>query len=72
MSTPTIKNKKKKFSKMRRGYLVWLLILLGLDYTIPYTLLKNVAKIYGSFLFYIIWSLITIISMFTIFTRWRD
>jgi len=72
MSTPTIENKKKNFSKMRRGYLVWFLILLGLDYIIPYTLLKNVPKIYGSFLFYVIWSLITLISMFTIFIRWRD
>jgi len=72
MSTPTIEKKKKKFSKMRRGYLFWFLILLGLNYTIPYTLLKNVPWIYGSFLFYIIWSLTTIVSMFTIFIRWRD
>lgn len=72
MSTSTIEKQKKKFSKMRKGYLLWFLILLGLDYIIPYTLLKNVPKIYGSFLFYIIWSLITIISMFTIFIRWRD
>ena len=72
MSTSTIEKQKKKFSKIRKGYLIWFLILLGLDYTIPYTLLKNIPRIYGSFLFYIIWSLITIISMFTIFIRWRD
>lgn len=71
MPTPTIE-KRRKFSKMRRGYLLWFLILLGLDYIVPYTLLKNVPRIYGSFLFYIIWSLITIVSMFAIFIRWRD
>ncbi|MEA1964997.1 MAG: hypothetical protein U9O41_07735 [Candidatus Aerophobetes bacterium] len=71
MPTPTIE-KRRKFSKMRRGYLLWFLILLGLDYIVPYTLLKNVPRIYGSFLFYIIWSLITIVSIFAIFIRWRD
>jgi hypothetical protein len=35
-------------------------------------LLKGVPKVSGSFLFWLIWMSVAILSMFVIFLRWRE
>jgi hypothetical protein len=55
-----------------RRWLCWFLFLFVLDFTIPFFLLKDVPTITGSFLFWVIWILMAIGSMFVIFLQWRD
>lgn len=50
----------------------WFLFLFLLDFTLPFVLLKKIAAIQGSFLFWLIWIIVAIISMFIIFSQWRD
>jgi len=58
--------------KTRIGWLTLFIILLILDYTVPYTILRSTPKLYGAFLFYIGFVLAAMGAMFAIFMRWRD
>ncbi|MEJ2067378.1 MAG: hypothetical protein P8Y09_05415 [Deltaproteobacteria bacterium] len=42
------------------------------DFTIPFHALKEVQTVSGSFLFWIIWMAVAIVSMFAIFLRWGE
>lgn len=50
----------------------WFLFLFLLDFLIPFHYLRGVPRLSGSFLFWIIWILVAIASMFAMFLRWRD
>jgi hypothetical protein len=50
----------------------WFIFLLIVDFLVPFQMLKNVPRVGGSFLFWIIWVVVAIISMFFIFLRWRE
>ncbi len=50
----------------------WFLLLIAIDFYVPYRLLQDVPGISGSFLFWTIWILVAIASMFVMFLRWRD
>lgn len=54
------------------GWIAWFLFLFLLDFVIPFSWLKDVPKITGSFLFWTLWVSAAIGSMFLIFLRWRD
>ena len=54
------------------GWVCWFISLFIVDFTIPFHMLKDVGKVSGSFLFWIIWMAIAIVSMFAIFLRWRE
>lgn len=54
------------------GWIAWFLFLFVLDFFVPFIWLKNVPKITGSFLFWIIWITIAIVSMFLMILRWRE
>ena len=54
------------------GWMCWFIFLLIVDFTIPFHVLKGVQKVSGSFLSWIIWMVIAIVSMFAIFLRWRE
>ena len=54
------------------GWVCWFIVLFVADFTIPFHALKDVGKVSGSFLFWIIWVVIAIASMFVIFLRWRE
>jgi hypothetical protein len=54
------------------GWIAWFLFLLLLDFVVPFVWLKNVPKITGSYLFWILWIAVGIGSMFLIFLRWRE
>ncbi len=51
---------------------MWFLFLFLLDFLIPYVWLSHFQRITGAFLFWIIWILVAIVSMFLIFMKWRD
>jgi uncharacterized membrane protein YhaH (DUF805 family) len=50
----------------------WFLFLFVLDFLIPFQYLMKVPKLSGSFLFWIIWILAAIASIFVMVLRWRD
>lgn len=54
------------------GWVCWFIFLFIVDFTIPFRALKGVERVTGSFLFWIIWMAIAIVSMFAIFLRWRE
>jgi drug/metabolite transporter (DMT)-like permease len=53
-------------------WVVWFLFLFCLDFFIPFFMLKDIPKLTGSFLFWVIWVFVAIISMFVIFLRWQE
>jgi hypothetical protein len=60
---------------MKRAFWVWLswfLFLFIVDFVIPFRFLNNVKRVTGSFLFWIVWILVAIISMFVIVNKWKD
>jgi hypothetical protein len=55
------------------GWMCWFLFLFIIDFTIPFHhTLQDVQKVTGSFLFWIVWMAVAIVSMFVIFLRWKD
>ena len=53
-------------------WLIWFLFLFLVDFIVPFTWLSQVQKVTGVFLFWIIWTLVAIVSMFVIFLGWRE
>jgi hypothetical protein len=61
--------------KMKRAFWAWLswfVLLFVADFVIPFHFLSDVKLVTGSFLFWIVWILIALISMFIIVSQWRD
>ena len=56
----------------RWGWILWFGFLLLLDYTLPYTVLSEVSKFYGAFLFWNLFALMAIASIFVLLWKWRD
>jgi hypothetical protein len=54
------------------GWVCWFIVLFIVDFTIPFQAFKDIQKVTGSFLFWIIWMAVAIASMFAIFLRWRE
>jgi uncharacterized membrane protein YhaH (DUF805 family) len=52
-------------------WIAWFLFLFVLDFTVPFLLLKDIPKMTGSFLFWLLWVIAAMGSMFLIFLRWR-
>jgi len=50
----------------------WFLFLLILDFALPFVFLKNIPTVMGSFLFWLLWIAVAIISMFIMFLKWID
>lgn len=59
-------------SKKFLFWLAWFGFLLVLNFTIPFTVLRDVPFLYGSFLFWVVWGVVAIISMFIMFLGWRE
>lgn len=60
---------------MKRAFWVWLswfVLLFVADFFIPFRFLGDVKMVTGSFLFWIIWIVVALISMFIIVSKWRD
>jgi len=54
-----------------RGWLMWFIFLFFLDLVVPFTWLSHVQKVTGAFLFWILWTIVALASMFAIFLKWR-
>ena len=50
----------------------WFLFLFVIDFTLPYVLLRKIPTVQGSFLFWLVWIAVAIISMFVMFLQWQD
>lgn len=59
-------------SKSFKGWVLWFLILFILDLFVPFVLLKETPTWLGSFLFWLLWIVVAIFSMFVIFLRWQE
>jgi len=69
MTAPNAHFERRRASKR---WLIWFLFLFLLDFLIPFTWLSHFQRITGAFLFWIIWILVAIVSMFMVFLKWRD
>ncbi|MBW1994198.1 MAG: hypothetical protein JRH18_03860 [Deltaproteobacteria bacterium] len=58
--------------KLFWAWCFWFVFLFIIDFILPFSLLKDIPKLTGSFLFWVIWIVVAIISMFLIFLRWHD
>jgi hypothetical protein len=58
--------------KKRWYWILWFSFLLLLDYTVPYTVLSGVNKVYGAFLFWNLFALTAIASIFVLLWKWRN
>ena len=54
------------------AWLIWFLFLFVLDFVVPFTWLSQVQKVTGPFLFWTIWTLVAVVSMFAIFLNWKE
>ena len=53
-------------------WLAWFVFLLLLNFYLPFVVRVDVPNLSGSFLFWVIWVIVAIVSMFIIFLKWRD
>ncbi len=58
-------------SKLALAWL-WLVFLVVLDFVFPWFVFRQVAKMSGSFLFWVVWALAAIASSFFIFLKWWE
>ncbi len=56
-------------SKMVWG---WLAVLVALDLVVPWVVLGNEGRFLGAFLFWVVWTVVAIASMFLLLLRWRE
>jgi hypothetical protein len=54
------------------AWLSWFVFLFVADFVIPFHILREVKGVTGSFLFWIVWILVAILSMFVIISTWKD
>lgn len=54
------------------AWVMWFLFLLLLGFGLPFLLLEGVTSLAGSFLFWTVWALVAIVSMFAAFLQWKD
>ncbi len=60
---------------MKRSFWIWVLwfsFLFTLDFIVPFSVLSDIPRLSGSFLFWIVWIIVAITSMFIIVIRWRE
>ena len=57
--------------KTSKRWLMWFLFLFVLDLLVPFTWLSQVQKATGALLFWTLWTMVAIVSMFVIFLKWR-
>ncbi|MEW6425473.1 MAG: hypothetical protein AB1523_12170 [Bacillota bacterium] len=57
---------------LRLGWTIWFVILVLSAFIVPYAFLTNLPKISGAFLFWTLFVLAAIISIFRVTDYWRD
>jgi hypothetical protein len=61
-----------KMSKSLQNWGLWFLFLFVLDFVVPFSVLKDIPRLSGSFLFWMVWIVVAIVSMFIIFLKWQE
>jgi hypothetical protein len=54
------------------GWVSWFVFLFALDFIVPFKILKDSPTLMASFLFWVLWVIVAIVSMFIIFLRWQE
>ncbi len=63
---------KKELSKLRKFWVLFLIILVLSAYIVPYLFLSNFEKMSGAFLYWIVFALVAIFSTIRITKYWRE
>jgi len=58
-------------SKSRIAW-AWLALLVVVDLALPWGVIGTSPRFSGPFLFWVVWTLVAIASMFVLFLRWRE
>ncbi len=53
-------------------WVFWFFLLFCIDFLVPFTLLAERPTLAGSFLFWVVWTLVAMISMLIITAGWQD
>ncbi|MGC8963168.1 MAG: hypothetical protein ACP5LJ_03785 [Candidatus Bipolaricaulaceae bacterium] len=56
----------------RSLWFIWFSLLVSMAFLVPYTVLRDVHRLWGSFLFWNVFALLSIFSVFVLTGRWRD
>jgi hypothetical protein len=59
-------------SKAFWRWVSWFAFLFLLDFNIPFKILKDIPTLTASFLFWVLWVIVAMVSMFIIFLRWQE
>lgn len=51
---------------------LWLVALLAIDVIVPWHIIGEHGRFTGAFLFWVIWALVAVVSMFAVFQRWSE
>lgn len=54
------------------AWFIWFALWILLSYVLPYTILADVKKIYGAYLFWVIITLIVIVPVIALTLRWGE
>jgi hypothetical protein len=54
------------------AWLSWFVFLFVAAFVVPFHFLSDVKRVTGGFLFWIVWILVAILSMFVIVSTWKD
>lgn len=57
--------------KRFRAWAGWFLFLFVVDFSVPFLFLRDISTLAGSFLFWVVWAMVAMASMFAIFLPWR-
>ncbi|MCL6447369.1 MAG: hypothetical protein K6U04_04340 [Armatimonadetes bacterium] len=57
---------------LRLGWAIWFLILVLSAFIVPYAFLSGVPKITGAFLYWTLFALVAMVSIFCVTSYWRD
>ena len=63
---------KNKLDKLRKRWVIFLIILVLSAYIVPYMFLNHIEKASGAFLYWIIFALIAIFTTIKITNYWRE
>jgi cell division protein FtsW (lipid II flippase) len=63
---------KPPIAKRHVVWFIWFTFMILCSYLIPYTVLKHVPKMYGAYLFWVVITLVVIVSASVLTVPWRD
>ncbi|MEM3736632.1 MAG: hypothetical protein QXJ75_00875 [Candidatus Bathyarchaeia archaeon] len=54
------------------GWLIWFTFFVVIDFAVPYLLLKDVQSFYGAYLFWVLITIIVLVSAIVYMRPWKD